>query len=217
MATDRVMSQRWATGRVEAFSDGVFAIAITLLVLEIKIEPADFEHLWRALADEWPSYLAFVTSFLTVGGVWLAHHGLFSRLQAVDPVLMRLNILVLMAVSFLPFPTGLMATALTGSESAERAAVVVYGATAVVIELLVAAAWRYAASQPGLLADHEAPLPESAQRRRGTARGGLYGVALILGILLLPKLAAFGYFAVAAVAVLTARGEGRLTLRGPGE
>jgi uncharacterized membrane protein len=83
MATDRVMSQRWATGRVEAFSDGVFAIAITLLVLEIKIEPAGFEHLWRALADEWPSYLAFVTSFLTVGGVWLAHHGLFSRLQAV--------------------------------------------------------------------------------------------------------------------------------------
>ena len=51
---------RWETARVEAFSDGVFAIAITLLVLEIGIDPANFDHLWRALADEWPSYLAYV-------------------------------------------------------------------------------------------------------------------------------------------------------------
>ena len=118
-----------------------------------------------------------MTSFLTVGGVWLAHHGLFSRLQAIDPVLMRLNLLLLMAVSFLPFPTALMAEALQGSESAERAAVVVYGATRSLIEVLGAAAWRYAASRPGLLADHTAPLPETAQRRRGTLRGALYGLA----------------------------------------
>jgi len=209
------MSQRWSTNRVEAFSDGVFAIAITLLVLEIKIEPSEFDHLWRALGDEWPSYLAYVTSFFTIGGVWLAHHGLFERLAAVDPVLMRLNILLLMAVSFLPFPTGLMAEALQRSESAERAAVVVYGLTAGVIELLMASAWRYAAAQPGLLSDPDAPLPEQAQRRRGTLRGGLYGVALFLGVLVLPKLAAFGYFVVAALAVLSARGEARLTLRGP--
>jgi TMEM175 potassium channel family protein len=209
------MSQRWATGRVEAFSDGVFAIAITLLVLEIKIDPSEFDHLWRALADEWPAYLAYVTSFFTIGGVWLAHHGLFGRLEAVDPVLMRLNILLLMTVSFLPFPTGLMAEALKASESAERAAVVVYGVTAGAIELLMASSWRYAASQPGLLGDPDAPLPEHAQRRRGTLRGGLYGIALFLGLLVLPRLAAFGYFVVAGVAVLTARGEGRLTLRGP--
>ena len=124
------MSQRWSTSRVEAFSDGVFAIAITLLVLEIKIEPDQFEHLWRALADEWPAYLAYVTSFFTIGGVWLAHHGLFSRLEAIDPVLMRMNILLLMAVSFLPFPTALMAESLKASESAERAAVIVYGGVA---------------------------------------------------------------------------------------
>ena len=209
------MNQRWETGRVEAFSDGVFAIAITLLVLDIKIEPSQFDHLWRALGEEWPSYLAYVTSFLTVGGVWLAHHGLFSRLQAVDPVLMRLNLLLLMAVSFLPFPTGLMAGALRGPESAERAAVVVYGATSVLIEVLGAAAWRYAASRPGLMTDRSAPLPETAQRRRGTLRGGLYGLAIFVGILVLPRLAAFGYFLVAALSVLSARGEGRLTVRGP--
>jgi TMEM175 potassium channel family protein len=208
---------RWSTGRLEAFSDGVLAIAITLLVLEIKIEPAGFAHLWRSLADEWPAYLAFVTSFLTIGGVWLAHHALFERLSAVDPALMRLNLLLLMAVSFLPFPTALMSEALTESRSAERAAVVVYGATALLIELLGLAAWRYAASQRALLADHEVQLPEVVQRRGGTVRGGLYGLALVLGILLLPKLAAFGYFVVAATAVLSARGEGRLTLHRPGD
>jgi uncharacterized membrane protein len=216
MATERVMSQRWATGRVEAFSDGVFAIAITLLVLEIKIEPAGFEHLWRALADEWPAYLAFVTSFLTVGGVWLAHHGLFTRLRSVDPVLMRLNILLLMAVSFLPFPTALMAEALQESRDAERAAVVVYGATALVIELLMAASWRYAGSRPGVLSDPESSLPGSVERRRGTIGVALYAAAIAVGVLLFPRLAAFGYLAVAAVGVLSARGEGRLTLRGPG-
>ena len=76
---------RWSPGRLEAFSDGVLAIAITLLVLEIKIEPSEFDHLWRALADEWPSYLAYVTSFLTIGAVWLAHHALFVRLQRDRP------------------------------------------------------------------------------------------------------------------------------------
>ena len=73
--------QRWATGRIEAFSDGVFAIAITLLVLDIKVDPSDYDHLARALGHEWPAYLAYVTSFLTVGSIWLAHHNLFTRLR----------------------------------------------------------------------------------------------------------------------------------------
>ena len=153
---------RWETARVEAFSDGVFAIAITLLVLEIGIDPADFDHLWKALADEWPSYLAYVTSFLTVGGVWLAHHGLYSHLRFVDPMLMRLNILLLMAASFLPFPTGLLAEAFDVSTSAERAAVVVYGVTAGVIEALIRWSARWAAAHPELLEGGEAAAPEVA-------------------------------------------------------
>jgi TMEM175 potassium channel family protein len=204
---------RWSTGRLEAFSDGVLAIAITLLVLEIKIEPDGFEHLWRALADEWPSYLAYVTSFLTIGGVWIAHHALFERLSAIDPVLMRLNILLLMVVSFLPFPTALMAEALRESQSAERAAVVVYGVIAALIETLLATASRHAAKHPDLLKEGVAP-PARADRARGGARATLYGLMLIAGVLLLPRIAAFGYFAVAAYAVLSPRGEGRLTLTG---
>jgi uncharacterized membrane protein len=206
------MTQQWDTGRVEAFSDGVLAIAITLLVLEIKIDPPALEHPWRAVADEWPSYLAYFTSFLTIGGVWLAHHGLFTRLRAIDPVLMRLNLLLLMTVSFLPFPTGLMAEALSESQSAERVAVIIYGATAAVIELLMAAAARYIASRPDLL--EEGAAAPSAARSRGGVRAVLYALLLAAGILLLPRIAAFGYFAVAAIAVLSPRGEGRLTLSG---
>jgi uncharacterized membrane protein len=205
------MSQRWDTGRVEAFSDGVLAIAITLLVLEIHVDAAALERPWRALADEWPSYLAFVTSFLTIGGVWLAHHGLFTLLRAVDPVLMRLNLLLLLAVSFLPFPTGLMAEALRVSRSAERAAVVIYGVLAGIIELLMAHASRYVAARPELLEPGAAP-PAVADRARGGIRATLYAGLLVLGILVFPRLAAFGYFGVAAYAVLSPRGEGRLTL-----
>ena len=140
----------------------------------------------------------------------LAHHGLFTRLRAVDPVLMRLNLLLLLAVSFLPFPTGLMAEALRESETAERAAVVVYSVTAGIIELLMASAARYAASQPELLVPGTSR-PPAADRARGGIRTVLYGVLLVLGILVFPRLAAFGYFAVAAYAVLSPRGEGRLT------
>jgi hypothetical protein len=92
------------TGRIEAFSDGIFAIAITLLVLEIGVPESDFENLWKGIADQWPSYLGYATSFLTVGGLWVIHHGIFRRLASADAMVMRLNILLLMLVSFLPFP-----------------------------------------------------------------------------------------------------------------
>src|ERR1700754_4994790 len=101
----RMVPHRWETNRVEAVSDGVFAIAITLLVLEITIEPDQYDHLGRALLDEWPAYLAYATSFLTVGSVWIAHHSLYSHLRYIDPWLLRTNLLLLLAAAFLPFPT----------------------------------------------------------------------------------------------------------------
>ena len=64
------MGQRWSTGRLEAFSDGVFAIAITLLILEVAVPRAAFGNLWRGIGDQWPSYLAYATSFITIGGIW---------------------------------------------------------------------------------------------------------------------------------------------------
>jgi TMEM175 potassium channel family protein len=207
--------RRWETARVEAFSDGVFAIAITLLVLDIRIDTAEYEDLWRALADEWPAYLAYVTSFLTVGSVWIAHHSLFSHLRYIDPVLLRLNLLLLMAAAFLPFPTGVLAQAFHASEDAERTAVALYGATALVIELLLQASVRYAASRPELAVGPvpSAPAPRPSRGWRQLLGASLYGLAILVGILLLPKLAAAGYLLVAARGVFVVGSEGRLSIR----
>src|SRR4029079_636686 len=103
------VGHRWSTSRIEAFSDGVFAIAITLLVLDIRVPPTQFDDLWQGIADEWPAYFGFATSFLTSAASWLLHHGVFRRLRYADVNIIRLNLLLLMAVSFLPFPTRLMA------------------------------------------------------------------------------------------------------------
>jgi uncharacterized membrane protein len=206
------MAERWETSRVEAFSDGVFAIAITLLVLEITIEPEDYDHLARALLHEWPSYLAYVTSFLTVGSVWIAHHRLFTRLRFVDPVLLRLNLLLLLAAAFLPFPTGVLAQSFDASKSAERAAVVLYGATALVIELLLRVMVRYAASQPALVEGEAPELPPSERGWRATVGTVLYALALFVGIFIFPRVAAAVYLLVALRGVLVSGHEGRLTI-----
>jgi uncharacterized membrane protein len=136
---------RWDTGRTEAFSDGVFAIAITLLVLDIRVPAREFDNLWRGIAHQWPAYLGFATSFLTIGGIWLAHHGVFRRLLYANNSVMRINLLLLMAVSFLPYPTRLIADAIH-SDSAERAAVVFYGLNLLAISTLFGALW---APSPG--------------------------------------------------------------------
>ena len=137
------MDDYWGTGRTEAFSDGVFAIAITLLVLEIRVPESAFGHLWSGIADQWPSYLAYVTSFLTIGGIWGVHHGIFRRLQYANRELMLTNLLLLMAVAFLPFPTKLMAEAIHDTGAA-RAAAIFYGAALLAISLLVRLMWASA-------------------------------------------------------------------------
>ena len=199
---------------MEAFSDGVFAIAITLLVLEIKLEPSAYDHLARALVDAWPSYLAYVTSFLTVGAVWIAHHSLFARLRFVDPTLMRINILLLMVAAFLPFPTTVLAVALDASRSAERTAVILYGATAAASSSSIAAAWRHAAAERELVESDEGAGLVSARHGRGGMSALLYAVACGIGLLVFPRLAAVGYLLVAVRGVFLSGAEGRLTFGG---
>src|SRR5450756_525291 len=99
------------TGRVEAFSDGVFAIAITLLVLNIQV-PHDLpvgKSLAGALIDQWPTLVAFVTSFATIGIMWINHHRLFIHIKRTDNNLLVLNLLLLLVIIFIPFPTALLA------------------------------------------------------------------------------------------------------------
>jgi uncharacterized membrane protein len=111
---------------MEAFSDGVFAIAITLLVLEIGVPAGSEEDLLRALLAEWPAYLAYVVSFATIGAVWFGHTVITEYLDHANSMLFRLNLLLLLLVSFLPFPTRLLAEYTTERE-AERVAATVYG------------------------------------------------------------------------------------------
>jgi uncharacterized membrane protein len=218
-AGDKPAPQRWDTGRVEAFSDGVFAIAITLLVLDIKV--TDFEHLRTALVHEWPAYLAYVTSFLTVGSVWIAHHNLFSRLRYIDSTMLRLNLLLLMATAFLPFPTSVLAEALHTGHTAERTAVVFYGAAALAIDLLLRAGVRYAESRPDLqVEDRPSPtLPEVVNEPQPRVTGwrawlstALYAAAILFGVFVFPKVAVVGYLAVAVRSVFVVGSEGRLSL-----
>jgi uncharacterized membrane protein len=126
-----------STTRVEAFSDGVFAIAITLLILEISI-PHSGPHgadstLWVALAARWPSYLAFVMSFFVILITWVNHHELMRLVRAVDYPFLFANGFVLLMVTFVPFPTAVLAQHLATPEAA--AAVAFYCATFVIISL----------------------------------------------------------------------------------
>ena len=118
--------------RLEAFSDGVFAIAITLLVLEIRIPPPEVlahpEALVLALGDLWPSYLGYVVSFVTVGIMWANHHNLIRLVATVSHGLMLANLLLLLGVGFIPFPTALLAATL-GTPSAQIGVLVYAGAS----------------------------------------------------------------------------------------
>ncbi len=128
---------------MEAFSDGVFAIAITLLVLELAVPLVGDAQLLPAILERWPSYLAYLVSFATIGAIWIGHVTMAEYLAAVSPGFLRLNLVLLLFVALLPFPTRLLAENLTSTDN-ERVAVTVYGAVLWIIALVLSALWRYA-------------------------------------------------------------------------
>jgi uncharacterized membrane protein len=199
------MRDRWETNRVEAFSDGVFAIAITLLVLDIRVPLREFDDLWAGIVHEWPAYLGFITSFITIGGIWLLHHGVFRRLAFANNQIVRINLLLLMGVSFLPFPTRLAADAIR-NEDAERTAIIFYGATLLVISLLMAALWASAARDRSLLAPDVDETEIERFSRIATPNIGFYVGATALAHFA-PRAAAGLYLAIAVISVLRARGD----------
>jgi uncharacterized membrane protein len=200
------MGARWETTRTEAFSDGVFSIAATLLVLDIAVPVSELDDLWSGIAHEWPRYLAYATSFLTIGGMWLAHHSVFRRLQYANVKVMRINLALLMAIAFLPFPTRLVADALRHGLGNERAAVVFYGASLLAIALLFSALWREVMSDRQLLKPDVSDAEIQAIGRATTPNVGFYAVVIVAAILT-PRIAAFGYFVIAIVLVSRARGD----------
>jgi uncharacterized membrane protein len=199
------VGDRWDTGRTEAFSDGVFAIAITLLVLEIGIPATEFDDLWSAIFHEWPAYLGFATSFLTIGGLWLANHGIFRRLRYANNAVMRINLLLLMAVSFLPFPTRLVAEAIR-DRSAERAAAIFYGVCLLAIAVLFSALWAAVARDRRLLKPEVTDEEVNSILIASSPSIGFYAGAIALAIVA-PRAAAIGYLLIAVLSVLRVRGD----------
>jgi uncharacterized membrane protein len=167
-------------GRLEAFSDAVFAIAITVLVLELGIGKDAGGHLLHAVVHEWPSYLAYVTSFLTIGVVWLQHSAIAGSLRVADASLFRLNLLVLLLASFLPFPTKLLAEFI-GEPGPERVAAVFYGVMLLALGLSLNVFARYAA-QLRPLAPGEVST-ETIDQVVHTPTLLLYGVGIAISLL----------------------------------
>jgi TMEM175 potassium channel family protein len=135
--------------RVEAFSDGVFAIAITLLVLTIA-QPTHYRDLAHQLASRWPSFAAYVVSFAVIGIMWLNHHSLFTSFERIDRGLFYLNMLLLLTITFLPYPTGVLGEALAQGQGAQTAAVF-YGVTMAVNAYAWGALWLYGSYHRRLL------------------------------------------------------------------
>ncbi len=178
-------------GRVEAFSDGVFAFAITLLVVTIA-EPEDYRRLAHDLARSWPSLAAYIVSFAVIGVMWVNHRSVFNHFGRVDRQLVYLNLLLLMTLAFLPFPTGVLGQALAKGQG-QRTAAVVYGATMFANGCAWAALWLYAAHDRRLL---RTSFPE-AERRVSTLLFTLGAVVygLAVGVAFLN---AFAFLAVQA-------------------
>ncbi len=150
MEDDKCMDEK-ETGRLEAFSDGVFAVAITLLVLGLQVPQkllADADLL-QWLLNQWPVFLAFVTSFATIGVMWINHHRLFSHIKRSDSTLMALNLLLLLLIVFVPFPTELVAQYIV--RPTQHLAALLYNGTYVLLAACFNLLWRYATHENRLL------------------------------------------------------------------
>ena len=203
------MRRGLGTGRLEAFSDGVFAIAITLLVLDIALPAHAAKHLLHSLGGLWPTYLAYVASFSTIGATWLGHNAITEYLERVDPAFVRINLLLLLVVAFLPFPTKLFADYID-HKTLERITATFYGVTLLLASTLLLLLWRYAVRKQLVRPDTD---DEEIQllTQRLTPGLGAY-VILIPAGLFIPIIAVIGYFVIALFYIIPFRRE-HLTLR----
>jgi uncharacterized membrane protein len=181
------------TARLETFSDGVFAIAATLLVLEISVSSG--QKLGHQLVHLWPAYLAYVTTFVTIGIIWMNHHHTVSLIGRVDRTMLFLNNLLLLVIAFLPFPTKLVGDYL--NKDGEKAATLAYAATFVVMASMHQVWWQYARRNRRLIADGVSDDALRAVDRAYAPGIAMYGVVLVLAFFS-PLAAVFLTFAIAA-------------------
>jgi len=197
------------TSRMEALSDGIFAIASTLLVLDLAI-PAVSSDVGHKLVEQWPTYLAYLVSFATIGNAWLNHSVITEYLERADAILLRLNLVLLFFVSVLPFHTHMLAEYLS-SENAERIAVTVYGLNLLAIGGFTSIVWHYAVAEHLVRGDNK----EEEVRAIGTKLDpSLVSDAVAIGIgLLWPQVAVVLYLAIALFVTIPFRAVFRLLRR----
>lgn len=176
------------TGRVEAFSDGVFAVAITLLILNIHIPDNNVllvdSEFWSYLGNQWPELLAFVTSFATIGIMWINHHRLFTHIRRVDTNLLALNLLLLLLIVFIPFPTAQLAQYARYPQ--HHAAALLYSATNILMAICFNLLWRYASRENRLLDKRSDPRAVQAITRQYRFGPLFYVVTFVLAIIYVP-------------------------------
>ncbi len=191
----------------------MFAIAITLLVLDIVVPASAGSDLLRSVARLWPSYLAYVVSFSTIGASWLGHNAITEYLERANATFVRLNLLLLLLIAFLPFPTRLFADYI-GQDRPERVAATIYGISLLLSSTLLWVLWRYAV-HAGLVRPDAADEEVQLLTQRLTPGLGGYLILIVVG-LFVPVVAVIGYLAIALYYVIPFRRPGRIHLSGRG-
>ena len=190
------------TSRMEAFSDGIFAIAATLLVLDLVIPTVTSKDVGHELVKQWPTYLAYLVSFATIGNAWLNHSVITEYLERADAILLRLNLALLFFVSVLPFPTHMLAEYLS-NEGDERIAVTVYGLNLLAISGFISIVWHYALWQRLVRRDNS---EEDVRALTAKLDPSLISYAVVIGIgLWRPSIAVVLYFIIALFMIIPFR------------
>jgi uncharacterized membrane protein len=175
-----------SVGRLEAFSDGVLAIVITLLILDITVPERGSGSLSEALSEQWQQYVAYLLSFLIVGIIWLNHHATINLLERTNHTLQVLNLLLLLPVSVLPWPTALLAEYAGGTASDQRIAVIVYGVVSSLMAISFNILWRYILRHPELHKPGIDPALLAVRNRRFNIGPFVYPVATAIGLVSAP-------------------------------
>jgi uncharacterized membrane protein len=202
-----VMTTLRSTTRTEAFSDGVMAIAITLLILNVHIDTgyASAHGLLRALDHEWPAYLAYITAFLTIAIMWLNHHALFDKIRQVDKSLAWTNLALLLTISILPFPTSVVAQYLRAGGTDAKVAVSFYGLISTLNGFAWLGSWLHLARYPELLHEPYDAAYARLERRRTAMGVATYAAATAIAWLA-PIVALLLFLAVAIFYAVTSSG-----------
>jgi uncharacterized membrane protein len=172
------------TSRLEAFSDGVFAIAITLLVLEIPVPEAGEEGLWHALLDQWPSLVSYAVSFSIIGIIWVNHHAVLDHVLRADRGLLFLNLLLLLWVAFIPFPTALLADNLQGDS--QHVAAAVYSGTMALMGVSFGTLWLYVSRRRRLMGVDLTNEQIALMTRKFVAGAPIYALAVAVAFVSAP-------------------------------